>query len=671
MKLVTPYGQLDLPRDFAMTMERTNPLLSDQGDSSIPTTLPASPHNLAVLGHRERIDRANRYTNKVDAILEAGPVQKQGHLIIDTAQRQKGIDVSFAIDNSDLYSKSKKKKLPEILERISQTFQSVEAAVIYMEHVYGGDSPTEDYNVFPVAVSKYEDDNGNTIYQYNNEVIGNGSLNYEARTVREDDILMAVPEGYGIAPFLKLHRLIDLLFEQLGYTVTYNCFSANNYKDLTIVHNCSDCLVRPVLNYSDLVPTCTLHDFITWINAKFHAQPIVNSDSKEVKIVFVESVLASAADADISSKVEGEPRITLSPSSRIVLTPTNTIEGTEPPMRTLDQLNEKYGGYIRMDETMFESLNGDNAPFVGRLMLRNSTGMFYEQCLKLTTAKPILNPIGTNHFTYDRDNSEQTEEITQSDVMPLMICQDKLGVAPYIGTRTHRHTAFRDKDEDGNQDIIVVRAFTSISTRYRTTGTTQERIPNSDYTESSFYYDLTNYGLYNWFWANYNEILLNNKTMVNVKLDAGIQGFFKFDTATLKMMKGQKLLPEKISLRMGTKAQLAEADFVLIQDFVDLIHDDNIGPDQLSGFSWEVTKYEEEAAQACVGPLNVVRTYVAYYPNNGGIIYTGPPIDEYDERLITVIGNLMVVYEDYAGQQHSTTQLFEDVPIQIRLRAQG
>ena len=106
MKLVTPQGQLDLPEDFSLTIERTNPLLSDEGDRSIPVTLPATPKNLAILGHKERIDRAYRYTNKVDAILQVGPVQKRGQLVIDSVQRHGGIDAVFAIDNSDLYALS-------------------------------------------------------------------------------------------------------------------------------------------------------------------------------------------------------------------------------------------------------------------------------------------------------------------------------------------------------------------------------------------------------------------------------------------------------------------------------------------------------------------------------------------------------------------------------------
>ena len=84
MKLVTEKGNLDLPNDFTLTMERTNPLLSGEGDASVPATLPSSSKNLDALGHRERIDRAEKYSNKVPAILEVGPIRKHGQLVMDS-----------------------------------------------------------------------------------------------------------------------------------------------------------------------------------------------------------------------------------------------------------------------------------------------------------------------------------------------------------------------------------------------------------------------------------------------------------------------------------------------------------------------------------------------------------------------------------------------------------
>ena len=138
MKLETQQGKLDLPQDFRLTMKRSNPLLSGEGDASVPTTLPSSSRNLATLGHRERIDRANRYTNKVEAFLQVGPVQKHGMLVIDTAHRREGIDTSLAIDSSDLYVKAKGKSLKKIMEEnnVTETFQDVRRACDRMEEIY-------------------------------------------------------------------------------------------------------------------------------------------------------------------------------------------------------------------------------------------------------------------------------------------------------------------------------------------------------------------------------------------------------------------------------------------------------------------------------------------------------------------------------------------------------
>lgn len=670
MKLTTQKGQLDLPNDFSLTLERTNPLLSDQGDASVPATLPSSPRNLEVIGHHERLDRARRYDNKVEAILEVGPIQKHGQLVIESVHRNNGINASFAIDNSDLYAQSRSKTLKEIFTGLTQSFQSIDEAVTFMWHIYGGDVQTEvDYTIFPVIVSPYEDEDENTVYQYNNEIGPKGELIYESRSVREGDILMSVPKGYGIAPFLKLYRLIDLLFERLDYTVKYNCLSANEYKCLTIVHNCSDCLVTPVLKYADMVPSCTLSEFLEWLEAKFHVQPIVNSDTKEVRVVMMEQVLGSTPDADITAKMEGSPTVSHSPTRRIVLTPTNSIEGSSPAAETFDQLIEKHGGYIAMYEPLFEQLNGSNPSFMGGLLLRKSTGVFYEQGLHLVDAKPVLNAVGTNHFVYDRANSEDTEEFNQIDVMPLMICEGNTHrVAPYIGERLHCHTSYQDKKEDGKQDIIVVRAITSANNGYRTSGTTQQFIPDASTGGNSFGYDLTTYGLYNSFWSRYNELLLNNETMAKMNLKLSVAEFLQFNTAALKLCHGQRLLPEKISAAMGNKIRLTEASFVLLQAFQDATHDETIPDSKPTRLGWMVKKNEQAIAEILLPAGNILDSYYVTYPYNNGVVYPGPPLYEREERNLTVLGDVTIGYEDQAGG-HTQWQTFEAQQIPITLIA--
>lgn len=670
MKLTTANGQFDLPQNFSLTMERTNPMLSDQGDASIPASLPASSNNLKILEHRDRIDCACRYKNKVDAILEVGPVQKQGQLVIESVSAEDGIDVSFAIDNSDLYSQSKNKTLKEIFAGIVQTFPSIEAAVLEMAHIYGGDTQgEEDYTIFPVAVAPYEDENGNQVWQYNNEIDEKGVLVYGTRGVREGDTLMSVPEGYGIAPFLKLYRLIDILFDRLGYTVSYNCFDVEQYRGLTIVHNCSDCLVRPELHYSDMVPSCTLHDFLEWLQAKFHVQPIVNSNAMEVKVVSMETMLEGNPDADISGKMEGNPSVIHSPSSRIVLSPTNSLKSTKPAAETFDQLIAKHGGYMVMDEPLYSSLNGSDPQFIGGLLLRKSTGVFYEQGLHLIDAKPVLNPVGTNHFVYDRSNSEETVNFSQADVMPLMLCDENTHrVAPYIGDRIHYHTGYKDKKEDGRQDIILVRAYTSRNTAYRTTGTTQQHIPDTSSGGISFDYDLTTHGLYERFWAHYNEILLNNKTKVSVKLLMGVAEFMQFNMACPKLCQGQRLLPEKISATLGNRMSLSEAEFVLLQQFIDMEHDEMIPDSQISSLQWTIYKHEEITAQSLVPPGKVLVGYVFTYPYNNGIVYPGPPQYENEERSLDVLADASIGYQDQEGGR-TDWEDFKAVRVTVLLRA--
>ena len=592
MRLLTKEGQLDLPKDFSLTMERTNPLLSGEGDATIPATLPSSSRNLAALGHRERIDRANRYTNKVDAILQVGPVQKRGQLVIDTMHRREGIDASFAIDNSDLYVSGKGKTLKALLEAADkkETFGRVEAVVDIMQDVYEGDD-TRDYIVFPVAIAPY-DDNGTDTYQFNNEVniisLNAHELVYNARYVHEGDIQMAVPVGYGIAPFLKLHRLLACLFEAMGYTVAYNCF-AENYPNIAVVHNCSDCLCNPTatLYYKDMAPSCTLSEFLDWLLAKFHAQPVVDSEAKTVRIVIMEDMLAETPDDDVTDRIEGDWKVQLNPKKRIVLTPTNDLEGTAPATDTFDKLMDKYGSFVAVDEAEFRNLTVADC-----LILRKATGQFYALKRDAATGETVKALLGTNHFTYDRDNSDETEDFSQDDSMPLMLCGTKSGsfdVVPFIGERLNAHTAYEDKEESTDQKIIVVQYKNDADNlHYWTTGTTQRHIPTKDgHSELTLPFGLTNYEMYGTFWQRYNDLLLNHATHVSARLRITVGAFIGMDMSRPQLCDGQPLLPVNASAQLSDKMGMAEAEFVINKAF-DGDSDTPITPSAWNGLHWQL-----------------------------------------------------------------------------------
>lgn len=676
MKLTTANGQLDLPQDFNITMERTNPLLSGEGDATIPATLPASPRNLAALGHRERIDRANPYTNKIEAILQAGPVQKHGQLVIDTVHRREGIEASFAIDSSDLYVKSKNKTLKEIFaewndgEGYKETFNDVDEACGRMEDIYQHGTADGDYVIFPVAVASYEEGDGDdkvTEYQFNNEDDGQGGLVYKERVVREDDINMLVPKGYGVAPFLKLQRLIQRLFECLGYTVTYNCFDESPfYSQIAIVHNCADCLVTNVLYYADLVPSCTLSEFLEWLLAKFHVQPVVDSESKKARVVRMESTINSITgnyDMDISALVEGDWKVQLNPSKRIVLTPTCEIEGTEPAAETFDKLIEKYGFYVDCDEDMFDSLSGDSPEVSDCLISRKSTGMFYLLERRLDNGKTEARQLGTNYFTYDRANSDDTEAFSQADTMPLMIVEPayKRGVCPYIGERIHRHTSYNGKADDSEQKIIAVQAHTSEYFSFPTTGTTQKKIPyaSGDITYS-FYFGMDNYSMHNTFWLCYNTLLLNCPVHLTGRVKYSVADFLGMDMSVPKLCGGQKLLPVKATARIGEKMGITEAEFIHSK-FSLGDGDTAIAPSESPELRWERAAYDENGdafdeegfcrelfrrfnEQNQLPPKTYMGFSVEFEEYEGKSVWIGTPISLGETRRFSATGKYKVKY---------------------------
>ncbi len=599
MKLTTENGQLDLPRDFALTMERTNPLLSDQGDASIPATLPSSTKNLNALGHRERIDRAEKYINKVDAILEVGPVCKRGQLVVDTMHRTDGIDASFAIDNSDLYSKSKKKTLKEIFADESVTFERADKVADHLQGIYEG-QVTDDYVIFPVAVAPYEVDAGHgnktKIYQYNNEVDAGQALVWQARYVHEGDVdQMSVPDCYGLAPFLKLSRLVELLFELLGYEVTSNCLAEWPFQRMVIVHNCSDCFCNPTftLYYKDLVPSCTLSDFLTWLNNKFHVQPVVDSETRHVKIVAMEKMLTLDADLDITQLVEGDFKVQLNPTKRIVMSPTNKIEGTDPAAATFDKLIEKYGNFDYVNELEFQQYPTANPPTNAPLILRLATGQFYAVEYDTANARYATKLLGTNHFTYDRNNSDDSEDFSQSDSIPLMLVEGKMQTTPFIGDRLHAHTSYNGSTADDNQDIIVVQAVTDSHFVYQTTGTTQPVIPYAQPQDGKYFFELgigvCPYDLYEPCWQRYNNLLLNHPTHMSGRVDYSIGQILAMDMTRLKHCLGQKLLPVTASATIGPKPVLTEAEFLLVKSFIDGIEDTAIVPTSQTNLVWEIT----------------------------------------------------------------------------------
>lgn len=644
MRLSTDKGDLELNEGFSFEIVRNNPFLSSEGDYSVPASIPATRHNLALLGHTERIDRATRHMNRMPATLSHGSVVKNGQLVIDTVMCNGGIDVSFAIENSDLYSQHKDKPLKSIFKDMKESFGSVKEVMSKLCDIYYGRwEKKEDYTVFPVWCGTYEDNDGNTVYQMNNQPDEGGSyIVSQRRQVREGDATVEVPEGYGVSPFIYLGRMLALAFETIGYSVEFNCFDTEPYDKIVVLNNCSDTVVKGEINYADLVPSCTLGELLDFIVNKFHAQAIVDSTSRKVRIELFDVAICGAPADDITASVDGEFSLQVNPDSRVVLRSDTSIEGAEPAAETFEELIERYGGYVEADEMQFASLDTQTPYCYDCLLLRQATGEFFALLRDMSDGSQVKNRLGTNYMPYDRHNSQDTEVFSAADMLPPMVADGDM-CAPYIGGRKNMHTSYLGSEPDKEQGVIVVVEWKG---KGRRGGTTQDYAPLAYSRELEF--GTAPFKLYETFWKEYNYILLNYKMELSGKRLAIAHKLLIADMSRPVSYKGQTLVPLSSSAVLGEKTSEAECSYMLFKRFDDGYDDEPVHPGILSRLRWRFINSAEQHVSEHIGQLldgwehetenllqrtDLLFKYEGYsidYTDKAKDVYLGHPVEEYE-----------------------------------------
>ena len=605
MKLTIESGDLDLQRDFAFELERTNPFFSDEGDATVPATLPPTECNRKALDHIERIDRMGDNLVDVAAQLQVGAYVQQGRLIVEQAHRREGYNVSFAIENSSLYCRHKDKTLKEIMgDNKDGAHTTLQSLITYMNSLYSGNTTPTVYTVVPVAVSKYTE-NDQEVYQVNNEWNGTDSLVYERRIVREGDVAMTVPDGYGVAPFMFLHRMLSSLFAFMGYKVGGNCFHSGWMSSIIVLHNCSDAIVNGELYYRDMVPSCTLSELLQWLKDKFHVCVRVDSEDKTVYIVPMETLLETAADADYSAKMDGYPTMHFSKSSRVVLSSQTNLDGAAPAADTFDALMEKYGGFFPVNETIFANMRSGTYQYHDCLIFRIATGEFFEIRTNLNTGFDEMIRLGTNYFKYDRANSDDTEEHACTDEMPPMVNAQKY-FAPYIGDRKHAHTTFNGSQKDEDQPIMIALVYRKgSSSLYQSyLATTQGMLPSNTGSDTYLNLSMVNYhcyspagatkpkSIYDQWWHKWNTQLRNGIIEVEAALLLDQGDLSGLDMTAPKMISNRKMLPKSLNVPLQDRLGMTDARFVMVKDYPEMDEDEDVDVGTPARLHWVFTGSE-------------------------------------------------------------------------------
>lgn len=347
-------GVLDTPNDFQLELELTSPIFNTRGSQSPSFTLPGSPTNLRLLGYPNRIDR-NVELRPIDGVISDGPFRRQCKLNILSAGPD-GIEMSVGTDESILYAAWSDVKLRDIegwpvyTPEAATDSERVDVLIGMLDMVYRRQLDT-DYHVFPVAVERHE--SGDEVnYTVTNEIKASSlrpesHLIYEQRQITTtsgtDTATVTVPRGYGLTPFLRVGRLLSLLFDLYGITLEENPFERDpQLARLVVLNNTLDAICAGYLDYRDMLPDCTVNDLLDSLFARFGAVVYVHAATMTARIVLLRDSFDASPSADWDSLKACRPKITVAAPQSLKLSSPTSYEGASPAEDSYDVFMDKY-----------------------------------------------------------------------------------------------------------------------------------------------------------------------------------------------------------------------------------------------------------------------------------------------------------------------------------------
>lgn len=581
MRLITKNGELDLPEDFSFEIEKCSTFFSSEGEQSIPVTLPATPRNLAALGQPLRMAGSRSALTRLDAVLHAGVMQRHGQLVISGASRD-GITASLALGESDLYTKYSDMSVRELFAGHKRTeYSTAEGWVGYFNKVIAGEAEEDELTLMPVLVDKNDD---RYIILNEPEQTSDTSpqeLKWMARVISSGDNAEQVPEGYGITPFLYFRAFITLLFEKMGLKIGTSAFDDTFFNSVVLLNNCADTICAGTLSYEDLVPSCTVGELLELLEAKFNVYLFVNNETATADLLCMDIKVSGVPDLDISAQLDSMDGLKLDfgKRERIVLSSDTSLEGAAPPEDNMKVFHDKYPVVSSLDEDEMHRIRHYS------VVLRLATGEYFMVERSLETISYNQKRIGSNYFARDRQNTEKSREITAEDVLPPMVMYRRgadeyndLILAPYIGSRAHRHTSYNSSSMDEDQAVIfafdageaVVDSYHKPA--YRIATTQAYNNIGSKWHDG----DLTPESLFDRFFSGMNSILVNCISTLTAKVDFTPGQLLSLNMGRLKLLDGVPLLPKTVRYIVGSEVACGESEFLVVKDYSDDIVEESL-----------------------------------------------------------------------------------------------
>ena len=461
LTIKTQKGIYDVPGDFQMEVEITSPIYTDKGSQTLASTLPGTKRNLYLVDYIHREDIVNAPGKDVMAIIADGIYRRTGKQNITSASRESGVVANFGFDESLMYeawNNVSLKKLPGL-----PIYKPEGGITVLMNHLSDVMRyyVTADYYVFPVQV-KAESLNDvvypefiNPIEKVNHDVY---DLKKNARTekmVLSGSLVdVKLPAGYGISPFIKVSRILELIFSAYGFKLIENPFATHyQLKKMVVLNNVADAIVQGQIEYKNMMPDCSVNDFLDALFCRTGAKVFVDGNTRTAKVILIKDAITAPSFADWTLFKSSDLVPSYGVAKQLKLSAGTSFEGADVECDSFEEFLDQYKGIV----TEVKNTAPGYIPDDVYVCYQASTGRYY----KRNVITKNVSMVSSDFFPWDKKTTNvEYEEVTGADECLPMAFTNGFLVGQYLAGTVNLNTTLRGaKVEEQKEDTPLCFCF--------------------------------------------------------------------------------------------------------------------------------------------------------------------------------------------------------------------
>lgn len=591
LKITVPGGTFDLPPGFSTEIEDKSPAFNEEGSQSIATTVPGTKGNLKLCAHINRTDIDNAPARDQRAVVADGVYHRAGKMNIVSASRGEGITFNIGFAESELYRiwnavSLQSLKLPVYRPEAPDPGQSSSPVVRLCEALMGPNrDPDLPLEIFPVALSvnvTQEDGMRPTWHRdFTNPPENKVTRTYsefvntawrersEKFFINGSAVEVSLPEGYGCVPFLRVSYILERIFASYGFRVIENPFATHHQlRRLVVLNNAADCCVKGELRYSDLMPDCSINEFMQALWCRFGLLFFVNPNTRAVRLKFIRDILRAPHAEDWTLLKAALPVVHYEEPRQLKLSAATNVSGpsarysARTPVDSLDHFLTPYhytvsarqGAFLRYDPLCGayyrRELTTDGEEFLTSEFFPWDRGhdMSYREITSVDECLPAA-PLPTGRLVSSPDN-------------PRFKVPEEVHAPLYLFGKVHRYTSITSSDIDLPEDVQY-RTPLAFCFAFSGTGINPGFIadigsqfcldaqgnPFTDSAGRKHDISLTfvgKYGLFNHFWKEYDAMLRHAGHVVETDIRLSAHQRMNPDFSAPVLFDGQRMLPDTV-----------------------------------------------------------------------------------------------------------------------------